>query len=118
MFITVKCTSSITKGDVLSFNSSSQLWELASSFNTPLGVANQNAFVDQDDTSRYLVSMSIEGHVLAKASRDIPNEGGELNVENGGVYVDNNANHTGIIAPNYLDQAARVAGDLVTVIIR
>lgn len=118
MFITVKCLSSIRKGDVLTFNTISELWELATSFETPLGVASQDAFIDQDDNSRYLVAMSVEGHVLAKASRNIPNQGGELNVENGAVYVDNDANHTGIICPNFLDAAQRQAGELITIVIR
>jgi hypothetical protein len=49
-----------------------------------------------------------------------PSNSGEitLSVENGMVYVDNNANHDGIICPNFLDQPSRTSGSLVTVIIR
>ena len=48
----------------------------------------------------------------------IPDEGGELMVENGKVYVDNSADGAGIICPLPHDQTSRSAGQLVMVHIR
>ena len=118
MWIKVKCLQNIVKGDVLSYDSSQQLWDKSSSLTTPLGVARKDAVLKPETDDVYVVEIQLQGQVEAKASRDIPDEGGELNVENGMVYVDNNANHDGIICPNYLDQPGRSSGSLVTVIIR
>mgnify|MGYP001463015673 FL=1 len=118
MWIKVKCLQDITKGDVLSYNTSQQLWSKSSSLTTPLGVARKDAVLKPETDDIYIVEIQLQGQVEAKASRDIPDEGGELNVENGMVYVDNNANHDGIICPNFLDQPPRASGNLVTVIIR
>tara|TARA_B100000214_G_scaffold370662_1_gene345690 strand:- start:12723 stop:13079 length:357 start_codon:yes stop_codon:yes gene_type:complete len=118
MWIRVLTNSDIVVGDVLSFDTGSQTWSKASSMTTPLGVARTSAALKIGSDSDYVVEMVMQGQVLARASRDIPNQGGELNVENGSVYVDNGADHEGIIAPNALDSPDRLAGDLVTVIIR
>jgi len=118
MWIRVLTNSDVLTGDVLSFDSASQKWIKASTLVSPLGVARTDAYLKTNSTTEYVVEMVMQGQVLAKASRDIPNEGGELNVENGAVYVDNAADHEGIIVPNVLDASARVAGDLVTVLIR
>lgn len=118
MWIKVKTNNSVVIGDVLSYDSASQTWIPATSLNTPLGVARTNAKPYGDAGTEYVVEMVLQGQVLAKASRDIPDQGGELNVENGAVFVDNTADHCGIIAPNLIEQPARVAGDLVTIIIR
>ena len=118
MWIRVLTSSDIATGDVLSFDSSSQKWIKATTLVSPLGVARTDARLKTNSSTEYIVEMVMQGQVLAKASRDIPNEGGELNVENGAVYVDNAADHEGIIVPNVLDASPRVAGDLVTVLIR
>ena len=113
----VKCNSSILRGDVLTFNTQTQLWEKASSLSTPLGVATADAVL-REGQNYYFTPLALQGACLAKAARDIPNEGGELNVENGAVYVDNDANGCGIISPNNIDYPDRVSGDLITVVIR
>jgi hypothetical protein len=118
MWIRVLTDSGVTTGDVLSFDALSQKWTKASTLVTPLGVARTNATLKANSTNEYVVEMVMQGQVLAKASRDIPNEGGELNIENGAVYMDNTADHEAIIVPNHLDAPNRVAGDLVTIIIR
>jgi len=118
MWIKVPTNSDIITGDVLSFDTSAQRWIKATTLVSPLGVARKDATLKVDSSTEYIVEMVMQGQVLAKASRDIPNEGGELNVENGAVYVDNDADHEGVIVPNILDASARVAGDLVTVLIR
>lgn len=71
------------------------------------------------DPQGYQVApVSFAGIAWALASRDIPDEGGELMVEDGKVYVDNNADGAGIICPLPHDQETRLAGSLVMVHIR
>jgi|TARA_A100001201_G_scaffold119072_1_gene102638 hypothetical protein len=116
MFLKVYCPSDIVAGDVLHFNSTSQLWERATTIDHPICVARTSAVVRD---AGYSVDAVFAGAVFAKASRSIPVQGGELQVENGAVYVDNNANGQGIICPQFIDNTdARNAGDLVQVVIR
>lgn len=116
MFLKVYCPSNIKKGDVLHFNSTSQLWERATGISHPLCIARKDAESRGDG---YAVEAVFSGSVEAKASRSIPVEGGEMQVENGGVYVDNNANGQGIICPQFIDNSStRDAGDLVMVVVR
>tara|TARA_R100000951_G_scaffold33449_1_gene28351 strand:- start:1197 stop:1550 length:354 start_codon:yes stop_codon:yes gene_type:complete len=117
MWISVKTNQDIKKGDVLSFDSTSQKWLKASSLTSPLGVAKDNAKLSENE-SYYFVEMQMQGQIEAIASRDLPDEGGELNVENGAVFVDNDANHEGIICPNFINASQRLQGELVTIIIR
>ncbi len=117
MWISVKTNQEILKGDVLSYDSTSQLWTKANSLSTPLGVAKENAQLSEDETY-YYVKMQMQGQIEAKSSRLIPDEGGEMNVENGAVFVDNGANHAGIICPNFIGSSQRQAGELVTIVIR
>ena len=113
----VKCESTVKEGDILTFDSSSQLWAKASSLSTPLGVAREDA-VQREGQDYYFTPLAMQGTCLAKASRDIANEGGELTVENGAVHQDNDANGCGIIVPNNIDYPNRSVGDLVTIVIR
>jgi len=116
MFLKVYCQSDIVVGDVLHFNSSSQLWEKATTIDHPVCVARTNAVIRDEG---FAVEGVFSGACFAKASRLIPIQGGELQVENGGVYVDNTANGQGIICPQFIDDStARNAGDLVQVVIR
>ncbi len=118
-WISVKCSSDIVAGDVLTHDTSTEnTWIKANSLHSPLGVARSDAQLDQDTEDQYFVDIVMQGPVYAKASRDIPQSGGELNVETGGVFVDNTTDHPGFISPNNLNAASRLAGDLVQVIIR
>tara|TARA_Y100000592_G_scaffold76799_1_gene120306 strand:+ start:3541 stop:3891 length:351 start_codon:yes stop_codon:yes gene_type:complete len=116
MFLKVYCPSDIVAGDVLYYNSTTQLWERANTIAHPVCVARTDAQVRGDG---YEVDAVFAGPVLAKASRSIPVSGGELQVENGGVYVDNNTNGQGIICPQFIDNSnPRNPGDLVQIVIR
>ena len=117
MWISVKTNQDIVRGDVLSHDSVSNLWIKANSLSTPLGVARNNAKLSEDERY-YFVEMQMQGQIEAKSSRVIPDEGGEMNVENGAVFVDNGANHAGIICPNFIGSSERQAGALVTIVIR
>ena len=116
MFVIVKLSDNYAIGSVVAFSSTDQSWALASSVTSPLGIVEE---VEQDsETNEYWGRCSFAGLTYALSDRAVPDEGGELNVEDGAVYVDNSADHEGIIAPNTLDSSARLAGDLVTVLIR
>ena len=118
MWIRVLTNADIVAGDVLSFDEVSNRWIKATNISSPVGVARNDASLKIDSTTDYVVEIVMQGQVLAKSSRAIQAQGGRMNVENGAVYVDDAADHCGIIAPNPLDYAARIAGDLVTVLIK
>ena len=118
MWIRVVTNSDIKAGDVLSFDESLNLWAKAANILAPIGVARNDASLRTDSTTEYVVEIVMQGQVLANSSRSIQAQGGRMNVENGAVYVDNNADHVGIIAPNILDTPPRLAGELVTIVIR
>lgn len=127
MFSVVKVEPTLKAGDVVAFDPTTQTFNLSSSLATPLGVLSedaQEAMVFNVETQEYeglgyyVAPVSFAGIGFAKASRDIPDEGGELMVENGMVYVDNEANGAGIICPLPYDQETRLAGSLVMIHIR
>lgn len=127
MFSVVKVEENLKSGDVVAFDQTTQTFNLSSSLATPLGVLSEDAQEAQEfdvetqtyvGLGYYIAPVSFAGIGFAKASRDIPSEGGELMVENGMVYVDNNADGAGIICPLPHDQESRLAGDLVMVHIR
>ena len=116
MFLKVYCSQDIVQGDVLHFNTSSEIWEKATGIDHPICVARSNAELRGEG---YAVEGVFAGSCYAKASRSIPVQGGELQVENGAVFVDNDANGSGIICPQFIDNTdPRNAGDLVQVVIR
>jgi hypothetical protein len=115
-WITLKCTSDITQGDVLSYDTTLNLYTRAKNINTPISVAQHDAIEDENNPGTYYVRSQMQGQIQAKASRDIVNQGGYVAVENGAVYVDNsNVNSNGII---WHSENVRVAGDLVTITLR
>tara|TARA_B100001063_G_C16730236_1_gene538869 strand:+ start:1050 stop:1403 length:354 start_codon:yes stop_codon:yes gene_type:complete len=117
MYLLVKCNENVLAGDVLYFNTQEQIWEKTSTMGSPICVAEKDAQAWSE--GGFFVKAIFAGQVLARASRDIPQQGGELQVENGGVYVDNSADGCGIICPQFIDNtSSRNAGDLVQVIIR
>ena len=115
MFVTVRVSGQLNKGDVVAFDGS--VFGLASSLATPLGVLSENATLDTND-NLYYAPVIFAGIAWATSSRSIPNEGGELQVENGRVYVDNSADGAGIISPLPKGQNTRNSGELVMVHIR
>lgn len=119
MYLKVYCSNDVQTGDVLHYNSTSQLWERANTIDHPVCVASENATLRNEETNQHAVKAVFAGAVFAKASRSIPVQGGELQVENGAVYVDNSANGPGIVCPQFIDNSdPRNAGDLVQVVVR
>lgn len=116
MFVSVTVESSVTIGTVVKWSSTNSRWESAASVTDELiGV------VKSSPDSNNLAQVQFAGVSWAKASRDIPNEGGYLNIENGKVYATSSSTNYGLIAPNATNQmspADRSAGALVMVNLR
>lgn len=117
MFSIVKVNENILKGDVVTWDETSQSFVIATSQAAPLGVADEDAR-DIDGQVGKFAAVKFAGLAFAKASRVIPISGGEMQVENGKVFVDNTANGSGIICPLPFDQSEKQPGDLVLVHIR
>lgn len=111
MFTTLKLSSSLPLGSVVSFNGSA--WAPAQDASQLIGVTGE-AF--EQDGSWY-APITFAGECFARASRAIALEGGGLAVENGGAYVGALAG-AGIVAPIAFDQSAPQAGDLVLIFLR
>lgn len=127
MFSVVKVQPNLTAGSVVSFDPALGAFNLAQSLATPLGVLQEDSreattynveTQEQEPLGYHFAPVSFAGVAWALASRDIPDEGGELMVEDGKVYVDNTADGAGIICPLPHDQTSRAAGQLVMVHIR
>lgn len=118
MFSTVKVNSSLNIGDVVSFDSTSQLWAPASGLSVLVGIL-RSAPMQGEDEDFSTAEVVFSGLAYAKASRDIPADGGMMSVESGGVYVAPVSESCGVIAPVvYNVTAPRLAGELVMVHLR
>ena len=116
MFTTLKLTSSLAIGSVISFDASAQAWALAQDSSQMIGVVSGEPF---ETEGAWYAQVTVGGACLALASRDISAEGGGLMVENGGVYVGGLfADRAGEVAPVAWDQPAPKAGDLVLIFLR
>ena len=117
MFVILKLTANHAVGSVVNFNESEQKWGLASSVTTPLGIVES---VEHDEeTDIFWGRVAFCGVTYAIADRAIPDQGGELAVLNGKVYVGTEATQAcGIIAPLPRNQESRIADELVMVHIR
>jgi hypothetical protein len=118
MFVKVRVDASLSTGDVVSFDSASQSWTPAVDLSALVGILRTApAQVEGEDFSTAEVVFS--GLAYARASRDIPAEGGMMSIESGGVYVAPVSDACGAVAPApYNATAPRPAGDLVMVHLR
>lgn len=116
MFVRVLLTGSHAIGSAVSYSPEDGAWALASSVSSPLGIVEE--VIQDEETQLFWGRCSFAGISYALSDRAIPDEGGELAVLNGRVYVDNNTDHSGIIAPLPRGQDTRLSGELVMVHIR
>ena len=112
----VKILNNYAIGSVLSYSPENLGWEIAQNLNLHIGILTE-VFQDQE-TLEYEGTIVLSGEAYAIASEDIPDEGGRIKINNGGVYVNNTAYNCGIIPPIELGQVSRIQGDLVKVHIR
>jgi len=120
MYVTVKCNQSLIVGQVVAYSSSTNQWEVASSLSEEISVVKSTPENNgTDENPEYVCKIIVSGPAYCTASRDIPIQGGELNVENGKVYVDNSLTQSwGFIVPKDINESDRLADSLVRVILR
>ena len=120
MYVTIKCNESLTVGQIVSYSSITDQWELATSISEEISVVKsvpQNN--GTDDVPEYVCKIIVSGVASCFASRDIPVQGGQLNVENGKVFVDNTLTESaGFIVPKDVNEADRLADSLVRIVLR
>ena len=116
MFVSVKVPQNISVGDIVSYDSTTQLFTQASSAATLMGVIVEST--TQDEDGHYYAPVTFAGIAWARASRDIPDEGGVLNVESGGVYVDSSSSSNSIISPLPKGSNSRLVGELIMICVR
>ena len=115
MWIDVTSNTSFNRGDLVEY-SGGVLAILTAPTTSIYGVVGE--MTAQEDGS-FMVRLHTAGDVMAKASRPIPDDGGTLGLESGGVYVDPSpAIPRGIVSPLIAGQSSRAAGDLVLIHLR
>jgi|SRR6056300_134045 len=119
MFIKCSVTSTLTIGDIVQYDDSTSKWvSLTDPTASPWGVVVSDPVEDGTEGSElHLAKVQFAGSCLAKASRNIPNSGGPLKVEAGGVFVDSTGD-CGLVAPVSYTEGGRMANELVLVHIR
>lgn len=120
MYVTVQCSESLQVGDVVSYNSNSNQWELASNISEDISVVKTSPENNgTEENPEYICKIIVSGVASCFASRVIPIEGGQLNIENGKVYVDNSLTESaGFIVPKDINEADRVVDSLVRIVLR
>ena len=116
MFVSVTVSPNTTIGTVVKWSSANTRWESATSVSGELV-----GIVKSAPDANNIAQVQFAGVAWATASRDIPNEGGYLNIENGKVFASSSSTDYGLVAPNASNQmspADRSAGALVMVSLR
>ena len=114
MFVKLQIDSNLPLGTVVSFDSTNNYWTTAANDSGLIGVIGRSP-VQDEDSQIWSAAVYFAGTVNAIADRAIADEGGNLCVINGRVYVDNAESGCGIIAPNARGQEQRQANELVMV---
>ena len=117
MFCVVKLSGDLAVGTVVQYDTVNAQWTTATNHSDLIGVINQSPQQSEDDQT-WWAQVVFAGVTYALASQAIPDQGGELNVSNGKVFVDNSVDGCGIIAPIARGQATRNANDLVMIHLR
>ena len=114
MFVKLKLADNIPVGTVVSYDSINNQWNIASNDESMVGVVGRPA-TQEEETLEWTAAVYFAGTVSALADRALPNEGGNLCISNGKVYVDNTESGCGLIAPNARGLTQRQADDLVLI---
>jgi len=118
MFTRLKVNESLQVGAVVSFDATSQDWVDATDISALVGIV-KTAPSQAEGDDFFTAEITFSGLAYAKASRNIPAEGGMMAVESGGVYVGAVSDACGAVAPApYSATAPRLAGELVMVHLR
>lgn len=114
MFVKLKLSENLAIGTVVSFDSVNNYWTTAVNDSSMIGVIGRQS-TQNEETLEWTATVYFAGTINALADRAIPDEGGNLCVANGKIYVDNTESGCGLIAPNARGLAQRQAGDLVLI---
>ena len=117
MFCIVKLSENLEVGTIVQYDTEENKWTVAISHQDTIGVVSQPSQQDEE-SQEWWAQVTFAGVAYALADRDIPDQGGKLNVSNGKVFVSGTTGGNGIIAPIARGQNSRAAGDLVMVDIR
>ena len=120
MYVTVKCNQNLIIGQVVSYSPSSNQWEIATAVSEEISVVKSIPHNNgTDEAPEYVCKIIVAGPVSCISSRDIPDQGGQLNVEDGKVFVDNSLTEScGFIIPRDINENDRLADSLVRVVLR
>tara|TARA_R100000278_G_scaffold117334_1_gene97255 strand:- start:430 stop:786 length:357 start_codon:yes stop_codon:yes gene_type:complete len=118
MFVTVELAENIPKNTAVSFNASSQKWEIAVDTSQLIGVVKGDPYQD-NESGKWFAPVGISGlDCFMIAHENIPNQGGFMHVNNGKIYVDNSGMGCGTISPINVNESTRQANSLVLVHLR
>ena len=117
MFVKLKLNENLAIGTIVAYDSENKYWSAAPNDSEMFGVVGREP-VQDTETLVWSAAVYFAGTVYAIADRPIPDQGGNLCVLNGRVFVDNSMTGCGIVAPKISGQTSKVAGDLIMVHLR
>ena len=88
MFCVVKLSGDLPTGTVVQFDTVNNVWTTATAHNDLIGVISQAPQQDENDLT-WWARVVFAGITQALAHEAIPDQGGELTINNGKVLVDN-----------------------------
>ena len=118
MYVTVQCDESLIIGDVVSFNELNQKWQKATTLTEEISVVKTSPNLDEVNNI-YTCKIIVSGSARVFAAQDIPIQGGQLNVSDGKVFVDNSlVESPGFIVPKDINETDRLINSEVVIVIR
>ena len=120
MYVTVKCNQSLRVGQLVNYSLSTDQWELAESITEEISVVKSLPVNNgTDENPDYVCKIIVSGPAYCFASRDIPIQGGQLNIENGKAFVDNSLTESaGFIVPKDINESDRVIDSTIKIVLR
>lgn len=120
MYVTVKCNETLQVGNVVSYNETTNQWELANSISEEISVVKTSPENNgTEENPEHVCKIIVSGVAHCIASRTIPIQGGQLNIENGKVYVDNTLTESaGFIVPKDINESDRIENSIVRIVLR
>ena len=112
--VLVKVSENLSEGDVLCFDENNSLWVQAIDDSKVFGVLIETPFQDESNPEVFWGKIVFNGITYAKASRDIPDCGGFLEIENGKVFVTQTKKNS-LILPNVKELPLRISNELVMI---
>ena len=112
--VLVRVSENSSEGSVLCFDETNSTWIEAIDDSKAFGVLIESPFQDEVNSEIFWGKIVFNGITYAKASRDIPDCGGFLQVESGKVFVTQTKKNS-LILPNVKEKPLRVSNELVMI---